>query len=72
LRSRGRQICACLNVTDAAIRQHLDGGAGNAAERLASLQSSLKCGTSCGSCVPELRQLVLATMAKAVAGHGAA
>ena len=26
--------------------------------RLASLQSGLKCGTNCGSCVPELRALV--------------
>ena len=63
VRSRGRQICACLNVTQAAISDHLGACAGNAQERLASLQDSLKCGTSCGSCVPELRRLVGAAMA---------
>src|SRR6185369_1598929 len=58
VRSRGKQICTCLNVTDAAIHAHLGGCAGSMEERLASLQSRLKCGTSCGSCVPELRRLV--------------
>ena len=27
-------------------------------ERLASLQATLKCGTNCGSCVPELKRRV--------------
>jgi assimilatory nitrate reductase catalytic subunit len=62
IRSRGRQICTCLNVTDAAIYEHLGDGAGSAEERFASLQASLKCGTSCGSCVPELRRIVSAVM----------
>ena len=59
VQSRGKQICTCLNVTDAAIRAHLGACAGGEEERFASLQSSLKCGTSCGSCVPELRRMVL-------------
>jgi len=29
-------------------------------DTLAALQGKLKCGTNCGSCVPELRQMVLA------------
>ena len=58
VRSRGQQICTCLNVTDAAIDAHLGDCAGSEDERFASLQASLKCGTSCGSCVPELRRMV--------------
>ncbi|HWP13110.1 MAG TPA: molybdopterin-dependent oxidoreductase, partial [Ramlibacter sp.] len=60
VQSRGRQICACFNVTDAAITAHLGVCAGNEQERLASLQTSLKCGMNCGSCVPELRRMVRA------------
>ena len=62
IRSRGRQICTCLNVTDAAIDEHLAGCAGSAEDRFASLQAGLKCGTSCGSCVPELLRMVNASM----------
>jgi assimilatory nitrate reductase catalytic subunit len=58
VQSRGKQICTCFNVTDAAISDHLGRGAGTEEERFASLQSSLKCGTNCGSCEPELRRLV--------------
>jgi assimilatory nitrate reductase catalytic subunit len=63
IRSRGRQICTCLNVTHAAIDEQLAAGTGGAEERMASLQASLTCGTSCGSCVPELRRMVQAFMA---------
>ena len=59
VQSRGKVVCSCLNVTDAAIDAHLAlpalGSAGDEA-RLASLQDALKCGTSCGSCVPELKR----------------
>ncbi len=65
VRSRGALVCSCLNVTDLAINEHLSaldqGGAGylvgNEA-RLASLQETLKCGTNCGSCLPELKRRV--------------
>ncbi|MEO8656674.1 MAG: molybdopterin dinucleotide binding domain-containing protein, partial [Ramlibacter sp.] len=63
IRPRGRQICTCLNVTDAGIDEHLAACTGGAEERFASLQAGLKCGTSCGSCVPELRRMVTASMA---------
>jgi assimilatory nitrate reductase catalytic subunit len=56
-----RQICACLNVTDRAIRGFLAGCAAPASDRLGQLQSALRCGTQCGSCVPELKRLVQAT-----------
>ena len=67
VQSRGQLVCTCLNVTDAAIGNHLQllhrggGGAGYLGtdeERLASLQETLKCGTNCGSCVPELKRLI--------------
>jgi assimilatory nitrate reductase catalytic subunit len=56
--SRGKLVCTCLNVTDAAIDAHLVNAQGNDVERLAGLQAALKCGTNCGSCVPELKRMV--------------
>jgi len=67
VQSRGKLVCTCLNVSDTAIDEHLalvaGGGAGAGhlhtdEERLASLQATLKCGTNCGSCVPELKRRV--------------
>ncbi|MDO9167227.1 MAG: molybdopterin dinucleotide binding domain-containing protein, partial [Rhodoferax sp.] len=60
--SRGKQVCACFNLTDVAIDEHLGRCSGSAKERLASLQSGLKCGTNCGSCVPELQRMVRASV----------
>ena len=59
LPQRGRQVCTCLNVDEDAINRHLQQATGDPTERLASLQQSLRCGTQCGSCVPELKRLVL-------------
>ena len=52
---RGRTLCNCFDVAEADIVAALAAGA-----TLARLQKDLKCGTSCGSCVPELRRLVAA------------
>jgi len=49
---RGRIVCNCFDVSEADIRA----AAGRGAD-LPALQRSLKCGTHCGSCVPELRRL---------------
>lgn len=62
--SRGQSVCNCLNVTDLAIRSELARCSGSADARLAHLQASLKCGTQCGSCVPELRRMVRASAAE--------
>jgi len=59
--SRGQQVCACFNVTDLAIEAHLARSTAAPAQRLTSLQASLKCGTNCGSCLPQLQRM-LATM----------
>jgi len=58
---RSPQICACHNVSEAAITLHLTGCAGAPGERLASLQAALKCGTQCGSCLPAVKRLVAQT-----------
>lgn len=49
-------------MTESAIQLHLSQAPGNADERFASLQSTLKCGTNCGSCVPELKRLAQAAV----------
>jgi assimilatory nitrate reductase catalytic subunit len=56
--SRGTPVCTCFNVTDLAIESHLIACSGPVTERFQSLQSSLKCGTNCGSCVPQLQRMV--------------
>ncbi len=52
-RSRGKIICNCLDVAENDIIDTIQLGAD-----LITLQNKLKCGTECGSCVPELRRLV--------------
>ena len=73
VKARGKLVCTCFNVADIAIDAQLaewvtgsfgtGGGIGFLAsdeDRLALLQSTLKCGTNCGSCVPELKRRVRA------------
>ncbi len=62
--SRGNTVCTCFNVTDVAINAHLSQCVGAANQRLDSLQSTLKCGTNCGSCVPQLQRMVKASLPK--------
>jgi assimilatory nitrate reductase catalytic subunit len=50
--TRGRVICNCLDVAEDEIL-----GAYAAGSTLSELQEKLKCGTSCGSCLPELKRL---------------
>jgi assimilatory nitrate reductase catalytic subunit len=54
----GRVVCQCFNVTEDTIVAALDELAGEPKDRYAALQAQLKCGSNCGSCMPELRQLV--------------
>jgi assimilatory nitrate reductase catalytic subunit len=67
VQSRGKPVCTCFNVTDTAIKAELGRRAGTPGERLAALQGALKCGTNCGSCIPELQRMVRATPAEAEA-----
>jgi assimilatory nitrate reductase catalytic subunit len=59
--SRGKTVCSCIGVSESAITQALQDCDGSDAERLATLQQGLRCGTQCGSCVPELRRMVHGT-----------
>jgi assimilatory nitrate reductase catalytic subunit len=60
--ARSRQVCTCFNVNEDAITGTLAQCSGNDSERLAALQQTLKCGSNCGSCVPELQRLVRRTV----------
>jgi assimilatory nitrate reductase catalytic subunit len=53
----GRVVCQCWNVSERDIASALAECAGGTDEKLATLKASLKCGTNCGSCLPELRVL---------------
>jgi len=50
--TRGRIVCTCLGVGESEIRTQIAAGAA-----LEAVQRNLKCGTQCGSCLPELRRL---------------
>ncbi|WP_245748980.1 nitrate reductase [Oceanisphaera psychrotolerans] len=56
LAGNGRLVCSCWSVTEERIREAIADGV----EQLDELQQQLKCGTRCGSCVPELKQLMAA------------
>src|SRR5258708_2318395 len=52
---RGRTVCNCFDVAEGEIDAFLA-----QSNSLPELQASLKCGTNCGSCLPELRRKVAA------------
>ncbi|MBC7623654.1 MAG: (2Fe-2S)-binding protein, partial [Aeromicrobium sp.] len=56
-----RAVCQCLDVSEAAICAELSLSAGSGDERLDALKTTLKCGTECGSCLPELKSLIRKT-----------
>ncbi|MEQ1813673.1 MAG: (2Fe-2S)-binding protein, partial [Candidatus Nitrotoga sp.] len=49
---RGRIICNCFDVAEQEISNEIKLGMD-----LPAIQKKLKCGTECGSCLPELRRL---------------
>jgi assimilatory nitrate reductase catalytic subunit len=55
---RGRQVCACLDVSEERIVACAVGCHGSADDRLRRLQAQLQCGTQCGSCLPALKTLL--------------
>ncbi|MBP6224456.1 MAG: molybdopterin-dependent oxidoreductase [Rhizobacter sp.] len=59
--ARGRQVCSCFDVSEPRIVDALRACVGSGEARLLQLQQGLKCGTQCGSCVPELKRLERAT-----------
>ena len=54
--ARGRVVCNCLDIAEAEILAAVNAGAA-----LEELQTQLRCGTECGSCVPELKRMLATT-----------
>jgi assimilatory nitrate reductase catalytic subunit len=52
LPEKSRVVCKCADVTEQQIKAELAQGA-----NFTTLQDKLKCGTFCGACVPELKQM---------------
>jgi assimilatory nitrate reductase catalytic subunit len=58
---RGKIICNCFDVSEQSITQCLQQTASSDPEDLlAVLHTKLDCGTNCGSCLPELKNMVAA------------
>jgi assimilatory nitrate reductase catalytic subunit len=58
VQAKGAQVCTCFNVSEPDITSFLSTCEGSESDRLAALQGALKCGTNCGSCVPQLKKLM--------------
>jgi assimilatory nitrate reductase catalytic subunit len=61
-KARGRIVCNCFNVSESEIGELLAAqdmvNHGTPEAMLATLQDKLKCGTNCGSCVPEVKKII--------------
>ena len=51
--STDRTLCNCMNVSQSKVRAGIERGLD-----LTGLKQELGCGTSCGSCVPEIKRLL--------------
>lgn len=51
---QGKTICSCFNVGEKTVIAAIEGGANS----VQALGKALQCGTNCGSCKPELSQLI--------------
>lgn len=58
---RGRTICSCFSVGERAISEAIINGC----HTPAALGAKLKCGTNCGSCIPELKALLAENLTQA-------
>jgi assimilatory nitrate reductase catalytic subunit len=63
--SRGQIVCNCFDVALSEIS-----GDARAGLTLAQIQSTRKCGTSCGSCLPEVKRIIGSTRAATAAANG--
>ncbi len=61
-KSEGRVVCNCFGISESKILRSLNSlqefDPLNPSQALRSLQSTLACGTHCGSCVPELNKMI--------------
>ncbi|HEX7914114.1 molybdopterin-dependent oxidoreductase [Rudaea sp.] len=59
LASKGRTICTCIGVRENDIVEKVQKSTKSGVDALlAELKASLRCGSGCGSCVPELKRLI--------------
>jgi assimilatory nitrate reductase catalytic subunit len=58
LKDAGQTICTCVGVKDVAIADWLQANPGQESAQMTGLQNNLKCGTQCGSCVPQLKRII--------------
>ena len=56
----GAMICSCFQVGE----NQIAGAIAEGVESVEALGHSLKCGTNCGSCIPELRDLLAVSVRK--------
>ena len=56
--AQSRQVCACHDISEDRIVTTLAQLKGGPEQRLPLLQAQLRCGTDCGSCLPEVKGLV--------------
>jgi assimilatory nitrate reductase catalytic subunit len=66
IKSKGKAICNCFNVSADTIEQYLSKiPAGTSFDdAMNSLQSVTQCGTNCGSCKPEVKQIIASCLKK--------
>jgi assimilatory nitrate reductase catalytic subunit len=57
--SRGQVVCNCFDVSLSEIREDAVSGMD-----LAAVQGKRRCGTSCGSCLPEVKRIIAAAHAE--------
>jgi assimilatory nitrate reductase catalytic subunit len=60
IQPKGKAICNCFNVSADTMKRHLSNmTAGTTPEdAMTLLQSETQCGTNCGSCKPEVKQII--------------
>ena len=61
----GKVVCTCFNVRDLAIEAQLQTCSGGAAGADWHNAKQVRCGTNCGSCLPELQRMVRSTAVSA-------
>ena len=57
---RGATVCNCFGIDESTLQQQFSAAAGDASQRLGTVQQATRCGTNCGSCLPQLQRMARA------------
>jgi assimilatory nitrate reductase catalytic subunit len=68
-KSRGTVVCNCFDVSETQIQHTLQELTGDVRHCLSELQEKLKCGTNCGSCLPQIKRIVNSTSERRPVDH---